>query len=117
MTLKECYDAMGADYDKAITYLRSEKLLSKYVLKFLDDKSYELLCTSFANEDWGESFRAAHTIKGISQNLSFTKLIDSASALTESLRGGECSDASPALFEVLKADYAAAVGAIALLDA
>ena len=117
MTLQECYAAMEADYEKAITYLRSEKLLSKYVLKFLDDKSYELLCTSFDNKDWGEAFRAAHTIKGISQNLSFTKLIASATELTESLRGGQCSDNSAELFEVLKADYAAAVGAITALDA
>ena len=43
MTLKECYAAMGGDYDEVIGRLRSERLVQKFVLKFLDDGSYDLL--------------------------------------------------------------------------
>ena len=44
MTLKECYAALGGDYDEVIGRLRSERLVQKFVLKFLDDGSYDLLC-------------------------------------------------------------------------
>ena len=46
MTLKECYDAMGANYEEVLGRLRSEKLIQKFALKFLDDPSYDLLVTS-----------------------------------------------------------------------
>ena len=88
MTLKECYDALGGDYEEAIGRLRSERLVQKFVLKFLSDGSYDLLNSSFEKEDWGEAFRAAHTIKGVCQNLSFVTLGDSSSELCEALRGG-----------------------------
>ena len=43
MTLQECYTAMGGNYEDAIGRLRSERLVRKFVLKFLDDGSYNLL--------------------------------------------------------------------------
>ena len=43
MTLQECYAALGGDYDEVIGRLRSERMVQKFVLRFLDDKSYELL--------------------------------------------------------------------------
>ena len=108
MTLQECYAAMGADYQEAVGRLRSERLIQKFALKFLDDGSYNLLVTSMESGDWGEAFRAAHTIKGVSQNLSFTQLGKSSSELTESLRNGK-TPASDALYEQVKADYAKTV--------
>jgi len=46
MTLKECYAAMGGNYEDAIGRLRSERLVQKFVLKFLADPSYDLLMSS-----------------------------------------------------------------------
>ena len=46
MTLQECYTAMGGNYDDAIGRLRSERLVQKFVLKYLNDGSYDLLCSS-----------------------------------------------------------------------
>ena len=106
MTLKECYAALGGDYEDVLGRLRSERLVQKFVLKFLDDGSYGLLCDSFAAGNWEEAFRAAHTIKGMCQNLSFTGLGASSHALTEALRGGKKPGAEE-LLEQVKADYAA----------
>ena len=39
MTLKECYEKMEANYDEVIGRLRSERLVQKFALKFLDDPS------------------------------------------------------------------------------
>ena len=89
MTLKECYTAMGGDYDEVMGRLRSEKLVQKFVLKFLNDGSYQLLLDSLAAGDRDEAFRAAHTIKGVCANLAFNTLLASSEELTEALRDGK----------------------------
>ncbi len=113
MTLKECYAALGGDYDEAIGRLRSERLVQKFVLKFLDDGSYDLLCRSLEGGNQEEAFRAAHTIKGVCSNLAFTKLLDSSSRLTELLReGGGDPEEVGKLFEQVQEDYRRAAQAI-----
>lgn len=111
MNLKECYEALEGDYEDVLGRLRTERLVQKFVLKFLDDKSYDLLCTSLEAGDYGEAFRASHTIKGVCQNLSFVKLYKSSHELTEALRSGWSQEAS-GLFERVKADYEQTAGAI-----
>ena len=83
MTLQECYAALGGNFDDAISRLRSEKLVQKFVLKFLNDGSYDLLC----------------------QNLSFVRLQDSSAELTEALRDGVWSDQVAALYQRVCDDY------------
>ena len=111
MTLQECYAAMGGSYEDAIGRLRSERLVQKFVLKFLNDGSFDLLCRSMEEKNYEEAFRAAHTIKGVCQNLSLDKLQDSSSRLCESLRGGYTPEAD-ALMEETSADYRQTVSAI-----
>ena len=111
MTLQECYAAMGGNYEDVIGRLRSERLVQKFVLKFLTDGSFDLLCRSMEEKNYEEAFRAAHTIKGVCQNLSITRLQDSSSRLCESLRGGYTPEAD-ALAEEVRADYAQTVAAI-----
>ena len=40
MTVKECYEQMGADYEGVLGRLRSEVLIKKFAKKFLDAVSY-----------------------------------------------------------------------------
>lgn len=116
MTLRECYEAMGSGYDEVIGRLRSERMVQKFVLKFLDDGSYKLLLDSMAAQDYTEAFRASHSIKGVCQNLAFTRLMESSSALTEALRAGVTPEA-PGLLEQVKKDYEATVSAIRTFQA
>ena len=111
MTLRECYAALGGDYDDAMGRLRSEKLVNKFVLRFLDDKSYDLLCDAMEAENYEEAFRAAHTIKGVCANLAFTGLGRSSGELTEALRHGRAPGAE-GLAEQVKEDYRRTVEAI-----
>lgn len=85
--------------------------MNKFVLKFLTDPSYDLLVRSMESKDWPEAFRAAHTIKGVCQNLDFTRLYRSSSQLSEALRNGFTPEA-PALAEQVKEDYARTTAAI-----
>ena len=111
MTLKECYAALGGDYEDVIARLRSERLAQKYVLKFPEDKSFELLCTSLETGDVQEAFRAAHTIKGMCQTLGFTRLADSASAMTEALRAGDL-ETGKAMLDTVRGDYERTAAAV-----
>lgn len=116
MNLKECYAALGGDYESVVARLMTEKLAAKFVLKFLDDSSYENLCRALEEHHAEEAFRAAHTIKGICQNLSFTGLYESSSTLTEALRGGNLEEALK-LFPQVQADYEQTVSAIKAFQA
>ena len=111
MTLQECYAALEGDYQGVLGRLTSERMVQKFVLKFLNDGSYDLLLRSMAEENWQEAFRAAHTIKGVCQNLDFTRLYRSSSQLSEALRNGFTPEA-PALAEQVKEDYARTTAAI-----
>lgn len=116
MTLQECYAALDGDYEGVRSRLPTEKMVQKFVLKFLNDDSYDLLLRSMAEENYAEAFRAAHTIKGVCQNLDFTRLFRSSSELSEALRNGYTPEA-PALVERVKADYAQTVAAIRTFQA
>ena len=111
MNLTECYAQLGGSYEEVLSRLSSERLVKKFVLKFLNDPSYDLLVRSMESQDWPEAFRAAHTIKGVCQNLSFTALYQSGAALAEALRGGSTPEA-PALYAQVRADYERTAAAI-----
>ena len=111
MTLRECYAALGGDYDDALGRLRSEKLVNKFVLRFLDDKSYDLLCASIEAKNYEEAFRAAHTITGVCSNLAVTVLGRCSSELSEALRYGYTPGADE-LAEQVKEDYRQTAAAI-----
>lgn len=104
MTLQECYSAIGGSYEDVLSRLRSERLIQKFVLKFLGDGSYQLLCDSLESQNYEEAFRAAHTIKGMCQNLGFARLLDSSSRLSEALRSGYTPQV-PELAQEVGTDY------------
>ena len=116
MTLQECYAAMGGNYDEVLGRLRSDRLIQKFVLKFVDDGSYQLLLDSMASQNKEDAFRAAHTIKGVCQNLGLTRLLDSSSRLSEALRHGYTPEAD-GLAEQVGRDYQDTVGAIRAFQA
>lgn len=76
MNINECYQAMGADYEEVFGRLRSERLITKFVLKFPGDPSFSQLQSTLEEKNVEEAFRAAHTLKGVAQNLGFTPLYE-----------------------------------------
>lgn len=116
MTVKECYETVGGNYEDVMSRLRTDERVVRFLGKVADDGSFVLLKESLANRNMEESFRAAHTLKGICLNLSLTRLYDSVSQLTEALRGRTeyGGDLEP-LFERVKEDYELTVSNIRLL--
>lgn len=86
MTLKDFYSAVGGNYDEVLSRLVSERLITKFVLKFKDDDSFALLESAVEANDYKTAFRASHTLKGVCSTLGFSTLFKSSSELTEYLR-------------------------------
>lgn len=102
MDLKECYMKLGGDFEGVMGRLRREPLVEKFLLKFLDDKSFELFETSMRGQDYTEALRGVHTLKGVCSNLSFTKLYESSSKITAALKENDydkAADMAPQLSE------------------
>ena len=109
MTVQELYESIGASYDSAKRILQMDKLIGKFVLKFLDDKSCEKLMSGWAAKDAAAVFEGAHAMKGVCANLGLNHLSEQASAVAEEFRPGNArtmdDDAVTALLAALRADY------------
>lgn len=114
MTIQECYQKLGGEFAQVEKRLPSVSLVRKFIIKFLDDDSYSNLCLAMQNGQREEAFRAAHTLKGVSANLGFSRLLASAGELTELLRAETESipGRAAALLEEVKQDYELTVSVI-----
>lgn len=120
MTIQECYQKLGGDFLQVQKRLPSANLVKRFITKFLDDRSFSDLCQAMQDGQREEAFRAAHTLKGVSANLGFDRLSESAGRLTELLRPetDTISEGCALLLEEVERDYALTVSAIqSYLDA
>ena len=115
MTIQECYSQMGSDYNEVFKRLYSEAMIRKFVLLFLKDDSFASLQTALAAEDVPTAFRAAHTLKGVCQNLGFENLYRPTYDLTETLRAGRL-EGTAEQFALVKKEYERTIAAIRALD-
>ena len=106
ISMREAYEKIGANYDDACARLMGEEMLARFALKFLDDESMDKLEAAMAAGDAKEAFMAAHTLKGVSQNLGFDNLYEPAVVVTEALRGAREG------MHALQQQYAATMSAL-----
>lgn len=111
MDLKDCYNELGGSYEDIFSRLPYENMVAKFAKKFLEDDCYGQLCQGLKDRNAKQAFMAAHTLKGVCQNLAFTRLFDACCAITEALRDGNLEQADT-LFPDVEAAYEQTVGAI-----
>ena len=116
MTIQECYAALEGNFQEVLGRLYSEALVKKFAGKFLADQSFQQLKSSLEEGNYDEAFRAAHTLKGVTQNLAFTKLYLSSHEITEALRTKNYDQALQLLVKV-EADYNQTASAIQAFQA
>ena len=104
MTIQECYEAIGGDYNEIVSRLHTEERIRKFVGMFLKEESYHTLVQTLKEGKQEEAFRAAHTLKGVCQNLSFTALFRSSNEITEALRAKNMDEANQLIGQVTE-DY------------
>ena len=118
MNIREFYQEIGSDYGEVETRLGSERLIVRFVSKFVGDPTHQMLEEAFAKDDPEEAFRAAHTLKGVCSNLGFGKLLQASSALTEFLRlGNHALSEGKEQFDEVREEYAAVLRALKELNA
>lgn len=111
MTIEQCYQALEGNYDQMVRRLSSPKLVGKFLAMFLEDDSFAQLCRIMEQGSREEAMQAAITLKGVSGNLSFTRLYNSASRLAQALHPQADTDPAPFL-EQVRLDYEQTVWAI-----
>ncbi len=88
MTVKELYDNIGGDYDKAIRILRMDRLLDKHIRRFAQGGVVDALLAAGETMDAQKIFETAHAVKGVCGNLALTGLYEAACVLSEEFRPG-----------------------------
>ena len=110
MTVSEFYTAIHGDYKGTLSRFLTEERMRRFALKFEADPSYDELLYAVKAGDVTEAFRAAHTLKGVCQNLGFDWLYEIAFQITEILRAGSLDVAAP--LDELKTRYGVVMTAI-----
>ena len=92
MTIQECYEQVGGDFEEVKKRFGGAMLVEKFAVKFLGDSSFKDLEDGLTEKDAEKAFRAAHTLKGICLNLGFKELYEVSAELTEKLRKRELKE-------------------------
>lgn len=111
MTVEQVYKNMDSDYASVKDRLQNDALIEKFLIKFLADESYANIIKNLEAQNPEEAFRAAHTLKGVCQNLGLDRLYKSSYDVTEVLRNGK-NDVTPEMMEKLESDYDVTVSSI-----
>ena len=96
MTVKELYESIGGNYDEVLKRLMMDKLVDKFILKFLEENSCQNLITAWEANDDNAIFEASHAAKGVCANLAITPLTKVLSTITEGYRPGKESERNAA---------------------
>lgn len=88
MNTQEFYNFIQSDYQNILHRFQKESRIVRFLKKFEQDPSYFLLQKALEQKDHQQAFIAAHSLKGLAQNLSLDPLYESAARITELLRNG-----------------------------
>lgn len=118
MTVEDFYKSIESSYEEAKRRLMSEKLIHRFLNKFLDDPSFNELKTGIDNDDFEMTYRAVHTLKGVAMNLGFEKLSKPCIELNEYLRDHkhDIDDHACELFKDIEKEYLLITGLIKEID-
>ncbi|MDY5496741.1 MAG: Hpt domain-containing protein [Anaerobutyricum sp.] len=114
MTIEECYEKIGGNYEEVLGRMMRPALVRKFIMKFPADDSFAELCEQMKAGNRKEAFRAAHTLKGVCQNLGLGRLSFAAEKITEILRPEteEIPKEAYTVFETVKREYEETVAVI-----
>lgn len=115
MTVRECYESVGSDYENVLSRLGNEDMVKRFAIKFLKDPNFEELTEALQQRDGERAFRAAHTLKGVCLNLGFDSLYEVSAALTEDLRGKD-TNGSEEGYAAVKKEYERLCDAIRTME-
>lgn len=115
MTPEELYALAEGSYEEAKARLMNDAMISRFVVRFLDDPSFSQLEQAWEAQDVEQIRFSSHTLKGVAGNLALTALQASSTEFHEMYRNAEPSDAAAAqaAYDRVCADYKRTASAIA----
>lgn len=115
MTIQEFYAEVGGSYESFLSRVLTPERAKKYVLMFKNDQTMAELDAAIAEKNFENAFRAIHTMKGLTANLSLDNFHDICCELTEIFRNynGEPYEDS---YKKVKDKYNLIIEKINLLD-
>lgn len=103
---REDFVAAGIDYDKGVArFAGKADLYVNFLRKFPKDDTFAQLSAAMDAGDMTAAFAAAHTLKGVTGNLSLDGLYQSVLPLVEALRGAGNMELAASLFPPVKTEY------------
>ena len=116
MNIQEFYDSIDESYENVSSRMMgNQKLVEKFVRKFLDDPTYEQIKEAVDMVDDYEILRTTHTMKGIASNLEFTHLQQKSAKAVDMIRAGQREEVLPVIGEIEK-EYQKVIEQIQKLD-
>lgn len=102
----------GINYEAGLKRFSGKReLYGRFLSKFPRDENYRDMTEALEAGDWNRAFFHAHTLKGVSGNLSMDQLYTHLVPLVEALRNNRTEEAK-ALAERVKISYETAVEAL-----
>lgn len=88
---------VGVDTRAAVSrFADNAGLYRRFLLKFLDDDTFQQVGAALKAADWQAMLGAAHTLKGVAGNLGLQQLYEASSQIVANLRAGDPSAARQA---------------------
>lgn len=104
MKLQEFYEELNGNYEDVKSRLTDEDRIEKFVIRFLEDDSFQKIVSAREHNNDMDVFRAIHTLKGISLNMGFVGLYQACYQMTEAVRDGTKLE-NEALFKDVEKEY------------
>ena len=116
MNIQEFYASIDENYENVSSRMMgNQKLVEKFVRKFLDDPTYQQIEEAVEKMGYEEILRTTHTMKGIASNLEFTHLQQKSAKAVDMIRAGQQDEVLPVIDEIKK-EYQKVVEQIQKLD-
>ena len=113
MNIQEFYDSIDESYENVSSRMMgNQKLVEKFVRKFLDDPTYGQIKEAVDKMDYDEILRTTHTMKGIASNL---ELQQKSAKAVDMIRAGQREEVLPVIGEIEK-EYQKVIEQIQKLD-
>ncbi len=103
LTKKSQLEEIGIDVDSVLDrFMGNEAILMRFLKKFLNDGNYGKLKEAVQTGDMEGALAASHTLKGVTGNLSMTKLYELLTDQVQLFREGKTEEAIYMMDEITR---------------
>lgn len=94
----------GVETDQAVRrFAGNAALYEKFLVKFIGDSTFSQIAPALMGGDYDAALAAAHTLKGVSGNLSMIRLYNACSRMVTLIREGKTDEARSSYEELSQA--------------